>query len=432
MDALHDEVEFVVHLLGVPGDVLRVLGHFQAGSGDAARIYGLAGRKQDAAVLEEVNGAGLAAHVGHLAAAPAAVGLQFLGVFLRKLVLEGARQGDIHGDAPALLAGGELGLSGEFVRHILYFIAVGSTHNQHVVNHFRGNAVRNLAHAVRAADGHHLGAQFTGLGSRAPSYVAKAGEGHFLALDVLAGFLQQVLGEVQGAETGSFRTKDTAAPGAALAGEHAGIVLAGQLLVHAIEIADFTAAHAYVSGRNILVRADAVPQFQHERLAETHDFVVGLPYRVKIRTALGAPHREGGKGILEGLFKAQELEHGRRYGLVETETSLIRADGTVELDAVAGVGLDLAAVVDPGDAESENAVRFHQTLYNLGFLKLRMLVIYLFNGFQYFLHGLQILLLQGILGLKACHDVSCFHYKNGVLVFRVINKKEFASIPLQM
>ncbi len=432
MDALHDEVQFLVHFCSAPGDVLGVLGHFQAAGGDAACIDGLSGCEEHAVMLEEVDGLGLAAHVGNLAAAPAAVCLQFLGIFLGEFVLEGAGESDVYRNAPGLLAGGKHGLARELVGHILHLVAVGGAHDEHVVNHFLGNAFGDVAYAVGAGDGHNLGAQFGGLDAGAPGYVTEAGDSHLLALDVLAGLLEKVLGEVQSAEAGGLRAKDAAAPGAALAGEHAGIVLAGQFLVHAIEVANFTAAHAYVTGRDILVGADAVPQFQHESLAEAHDFVVGFSYGVEVGAALGTAHRKGGESVLERLLEAQEFEHGRRYGFVEAETSLIRTDGTVELDTVTGVGLDLAFIVNPGDAESKDAVRLYQTFHNLGFLELGMLVVNIFNRFQNLLNGLQVLFFEGVFGLQTCHDVGCFHDLNESLVLLVIMFKEFALIPSQI
>ena len=99
---------------------------------------------------------------------------------------------------------------------------------------------------------------------------------------------------------------------------------------------------------------------------------------------------------------------------MEAETALIGTDGTVELDTIAGVGLDLAFVVYPGYAEGEDAVRLYQAFHNLGLLKLGMLIVHILDGFQNLLNSLQILFLQRILGLEACHDVSCFHFKNEV------------------
>ncbi len=83
-----------------------------------------------------------------------------------------------------------------------------------------------------------------------------------------------MLSEVEGTEAGSFRTEDGAAPSCALAGQYAGVVFAGELLVHAVHVADFTAAYANVASRDVGVRADCAPKFIHESLAETHDFSV--------------------------------------------------------------------------------------------------------------------------------------------------------------
>jgi len=184
-----------------------------------------------------------------------------------------------------------------------------------------------------------------------------------------------MLGEVKCAEACCLRTEDGASPGAALAGENAGVVLACELLVHTVKIADFAAADTYVTCGDVLVGADAVPEFKHEGLAETHDFVIGLAYRVEIRAALCAAHGKGREGILEGLFEAQEFEHGRGDRLVETEAALIRTDGTVELDTITGVGLNFAVVVRPGYAEGENAVRLYDAFHDFCLFEFRVLVV---------------------------------------------------------
>ncbi len=397
--------------------MLRVLGHFETGGGDATGVHGLARSEEDPVMLEIVDGARLAAHVGDFAAAPAAVRSQFLRIVLGEFVLESAREGNVHRDGPRLLARGEERLVRELGSHILHHVAVGGAHDEHVVDHLLGDTVRDVADTVRAGDRDDLGAELGSLGGGAPGDVAEAGEGDLLALDVLARLLEKVLGEIQGAEARGFRTEDGTAPGAALAGQDAGVVLAGQLLVHAIEVTDLTAAHAHVTGRDILVRADAVPELQHESLAETHDLVVGLAHGVEVGAALGAAHRKGGEGVLERLLEAEELEHGRGHGLVETETALIGTDGAVELDAVAEVRLDLALVVHPGHTEGEDAVGFDHPLHDLCLLELRMLVIDLFDGFEDFLHGLKVLLLERVLGLELCHDVLCLHDEMLCLVF---------------
>ncbi len=50
---------------------------------------------------------------------------------------------------------------------------------------------------------------------------------------------------------------------------------------------------------------------------------------------------------------------------VEAQPALVRADRVGELDAVAAVDLDIALVVQPGNAEHEDAVRLRNPLEHL-------------------------------------------------------------------
>ena len=95
---------------------------------------------------------------------------------------------------------------------------------------------------------------------------------------------------------------------------------------------------------------------------------------------------------------------------MEAETALIWTDGIVELDPVAGIGLNLTVVVNPGDAECEDSVRLHEPLNNLGVFKLRMLVVNILNRLKHFTYGLEIFLLRSVLGLKFGHDFFCSHF----------------------
>ena len=389
--------------------MLRVLGHLETGRSHAAGVDRLARGEEDAIMLEEVDGARLAAHVGHLTAAPAAIGLQLLGIILGKLVLESTRKGDVARDAPRLLAGREEGLVRETGRHVLHAVAVRRAHHEHIVDHLLGDTRGDGADAVRAGDGHHLGAELESLDAGAPGHVAEAGDRHLAALDVLARVVQQVLGEIERAEARGFRAQDAAAPGGALAGQHAGIVFARELLVHTVEEADFAAAHAHIAGRDVLVGADTLPELQHEGLAETHDLGVGLALGIEIAAALGTAHREGREGVLEGLLEAEELQHGGSHGAVEAQAALVGTDGAVELDAVAGVGLDLALVIGPRHAEREDAVRLDHPLDDLRLLEFRMLVIDFLDALEHLLYRLQIFAFAGVLGLETGHDVFRFH-----------------------
>ena len=256
-----------------------------------------------------MDGTRLATHVGNLAAAPATVGLQFLGIVLAELVLERARESDVARDAPSLLAGDELNLSRELGGEILDHIPVGGTHIKHIFIHLRSHSLRNMAYSVRAGDGDNLGTELGSLLHSAPSHVTEAGDADLLAGDVLASLVEKVLGEIEGSETGGLRTKDGSSPCGTLSGKDPGVVLAGELLVHSVQEADLTSTYTYVTRRDVLVWADAAPELKHEGLAETHDLSVRLSDRIEVRTTFRATHRKRCEGVLECLLESEELEH---------------------------------------------------------------------------------------------------------------------------
>ena len=73
--------------------------------------------------------------------------------------------------------------------------------------------------------------------------------------------------------------------------------------------ADFPCADADITGRYVKVGTNVAVQLAHERLAEAHHFSVALAFGVKVRAALAAAHGQRGQGVLEDLFKGQELQH---------------------------------------------------------------------------------------------------------------------------
>ena len=56
VDFDHDAVQAAVHFLGRPVEVLGVLGHFEAGRRDAARVGRLGGAEQDLGAEERLDG----------------------------------------------------------------------------------------------------------------------------------------------------------------------------------------------------------------------------------------------------------------------------------------------------------------------------------------------------------------------------------------
>src|SRR5699024_1113456 len=122
-----------------------------------------------------------------------------------------------------------------------------------------------------------------------------------------------------------------AAPSGALAGEHAGLVLVGDALVLAEQVADLATAHADVPGGDVPGLTDVAVQLGHEGLAEPHHFGIRLALRVEVATALAAADGHAGQGVLEDLLEAADLHGAQRDGRVEPQAALVRAERGVEL-----------------------------------------------------------------------------------------------------
>ena len=94
---------------------------------------------------------------------------------------------------------------------------------------------------------------------------------------------------------------------------------------------------------------------------------------------------------------------------METQTALVGADGVVELDAVAGVDLHFALVVDPYHLEGEHAVGLHDALGNAVGLEFGVLVVGLLHRHEDLTDGLQVLAFAGVLALKLRHNLVYVH-----------------------
>ena len=98
--------------------------------------------------------------------------------------------------------------------------------------------------------------------------------------------------------------------------------------------------------------------------------------RIEIAAALAAADGQCCQAVLENLFKSEELENAEIYGRVESEAALVRADRSVELDTVASVDAGLALIINPGNTELNNTLRFYQSFqkrccFVLGSMELR-------------------------------------------------------------
>ncbi len=185
--------------------------------------------------------------------------------------------------------------------------------------------------------------------------------------------------KVQSSEARCLWAQDGAAPFDALTRQGGTMELRSQLLVHAEEVADFASAYADVAGGHVHVGSDDLIELAHECLAEAHDLCLTLAAWREVATALATAHGQCSQCVLECLFKSEELQNAEVYRSVEAQAALVGADGAVELYAVTDVDLHLALVVNPGHAESGDALGFYDTLHNLGFLKLGVLVVNVLN-----------------------------------------------------
>ena len=94
---------------------------------------------------------------------------------------------------------------------------------------------------------------------------------------------------------------------------------------------------------------------------------------------------------------------------METQAALVGANGIVVLHAVTHVCAHVAFVIDPVDTELDDAVGDAQTLDEVGFLKLRMLVVFILDRSEHLAHSLDVLRLIGKLLLQFSYYFGCFH-----------------------
>ena len=96
---------------------------------------------------------------------------------------------------------------------------------------------------------------------------------------------------------------------------------------------------------------------QYAATHESPDLVVRLALGVKVASTFTTTHHQAGKGVLEDLLETQELEDGQVDGRVQTQTTLVRTKGGVELDSVTAVDVDGSVVPLPSDSELDDSLR---------------------------------------------------------------------------
>ena len=77
---------------------------------------------------------------------------------------------------------------------------------------------------------------------------------------------------------------------------------------------------------------------------------------------------------------------------MQPQAALIRADGGIELHAIAAVDLHAPLIVHPADAEGDHALGLHDALGDVGLFQLRTAVEHALQRFQHLIDGLKVFL----------------------------------------
>ncbi len=145
-------------------------------------------------------------------------------------------------------------------------------------------------------------------------------------------------------------------------------------------------------------------QFNHQRLAEAHDFQVALALRIEIRPALASAHRQAGQSVLEALLETQELQDAQRHVGMESQPAFVGTDGVVELDSPGAIGADVACVVLPADPEDDDPVGLGHAFQDAGVFVLLVVKHKRHQRDDHFIDGLMKLRLAGVPLFKASHE----------------------------
>ena len=193
------------------------------------------------------------------------------------------------------------------------------------------------------------------------SNVSGAGDADCFARERIVLLGKHVGEEVNRAVAGCLGASEGAAKGEAFAGQDAGPLVA-KALVLAKHVADLSCAGANVTSWDVGVWTNVTSKLSHKGLAKRHNLAVRLALWIKVGAALAAAHWKRGQGVLEDLLEAKELQDRQVNCWMETKAALVRSNCGVKLDAVSAINLNVASVVNPGDAEHNNALWLNKTL----------------------------------------------------------------------
>ena len=155
------------------------------------------------------------------------------------------------------------------------------------------------------------------------------------------------------------------------------------LLVGTEHVTDLSATSSDISSRDISVVTNVSGQLSHECVTlisarsfrqgrathESPDLVVRLALGVKVGSSLSTTHHQTSQGVLEDLFETEatistvriavnsQLQDGKVDSGVQSETTLVRTEGRVELDSETPVDGDRSVIPLPSNSEVDDSLR---------------------------------------------------------------------------
>ena len=401
MDVGHDGTQTLVYFFGRPLQTHAVLRHLETGSSYAAGIGRLTRAIENLCALEQSNRFRRRRHVCAFGHAETTVLEQVLCIGFLYLVLGRTGHRDVARDLPRTLAGEVLGLR-ELSRILFDTSATHILQFEHIVELLFVETLGIVDEAVAIAQRQHFGSEAHGLLCRKLRYVSCAGDTYALAFETLSAGSEHRLCEITCAVARCFRTHEATAPVLTFTRQGTRELIA-QALVLTEHKADLATAHTDIAGRHVGVCTDMTLKLRHKTLAETHHLGVTLAARREVRTTLGATHRQGRQRVLKRLLEGQELHNTEVHARVETDTTFIRTDSAIHLNAETAVDLHLALIVHPRHAEHDHALGFYDALHHFLLTQIRVCHDHRSYTLYYFANSLVKLLLARVFTYEVRH-----------------------------
>ena len=315
-------MKLAVDFLEAPAQSLGVLRHLECRNSYAASIGCLTWHIENLRSEVSIDRRLVGRHVCTLTYTPAAVLDELLRILTVDLVLGCAWKCDVTLYAPWTLTLVVLGTWNA----VCVLLDSRSLDLLDLAENLEVDAVRIIDIAVGVRAGDNLRTELLCLLDRILCDITRTRNDDGLSLQLLAGTLHHLIGDVNKAIAGCLRTSEGTTEGETLTSQYA-LIEAGQSLILAIHITYLTSADTDITGRNVGILTDILVELGHEALAETHHLCIGLAVRVEVSATLAATDRKAGQGVLQNLLHAEELKDGLVYRRMETETALVRSDG---------------------------------------------------------------------------------------------------------